>query len=229
MDAIGTLQAQNSATATPRAQGFGDLTGEDFFKLLISQIVNQDPLEPTGNQELLEQISSIREIELSTAMTDSLKGLTGQQQYAAASSLIGRFVTGPTSEDGAQISGPVIGARFEPDGQAILQLATGEELPLETVTSVATAEELGASLVGKTVTGVDLRDPANARTVQGLVTAVRTDERGDLLLEIDTGESLRLADVTTIGHAAAQPPSVVENLAGKASDAVKRIFSGLLG
>ncbi len=229
MDAITALQSQNTATSTSAPRGFGDLTGDDFFQLLISQIVNQDPLEPTGNQELLEQISSIREIELSTAMSSSLKGLSTQQHYAAASSLIGRYVTGPVSEDGAQISGSVVGARFEADGRAVLQLSTGEELPLDTVTSVATAEQIGSSLVGKAVSGVDLRDPAEARAVQGIVTEVRPDERGELVLELDTGESLRLADVTTIGQTVPQTESAVEQLAGKASAAVKRLFNGLLG
>lgn len=233
MDALGTVANASGtiATPSPRARGFGDLAGDDFFQLLITQITNQDPLEPTGNQELLDQISSIREIELSTAMSSTMQALSVQQQYAAASALIGRYVTGPVSEDGAQISGPVVGARFDQNGGAILQLSTGDELPLEQVTGVQTAERIGETLVGKSVRGVDLREPSDPQEVQGVVTAVRTDEAGDLLLELDTGADLRLADVTTIGNAGAeeeqQPPG--DGLVGKASQAIKRLLGGLIG
>lgn len=41
----------------------GELTSQDFLKLLVTQLTYQDPLDPMGNEELLRQISSIREIE----------------------------------------------------------------------------------------------------------------------------------------------------------------------
>lgn len=88
------------------------MDSQDFFKLLITQLTNQDPFEPTGNDELLRQISSIRDIELSTTLTDSLRSLTGQQRFTSASTLIGQFVTGVPGPDGVVDSGLVIGIRF---------------------------------------------------------------------------------------------------------------------
>ena len=88
-----------------------DLRSEDFFQLLITQLTNQDPFEPTENEDLLRQISSIRDIELSTVLTNSLHLLTGQQRFSSASSLIGRHVTGLPDADGAVMRGMGVGIR----------------------------------------------------------------------------------------------------------------------
>ena len=176
------------------------LSGEDFFKLLIAQLSNQDPFEPTSNAELLNQIASIRDIELSTTLAESLKSLTDQQRYGAAASLIGRYVTGsanPGDPSAASIEGVVVGVRYTADGQPVLQLDGGGELPLERVETVTATEQAAAALIGKMVTGIDTSDP-NAMTItEGLVTGVRTESDGTIVLELDTGEMLELGDVAT--------------------------------
>ncbi|MBN1510828.1 MAG: hypothetical protein JXB13_02345 [Phycisphaerae bacterium] len=187
----------SSTTCTSCSQGFQELNGEDFFKVLIAQLVNQDPLEPTSNQELLAQMASIREIELNTSLTDSLKNLTGQQQFGSASSLIGRQVTGPVGEDGTTVSGRVVSARFDTDGKVYLQLDSGQELNLADVVNVADAEQMASDLIGLLVQGTDTRDPSNVQEVEGVVTSVKA-ENGEVVLELDTGESIRLDDVSAV-------------------------------
>ena len=188
--------AMQPAQATTRAAGA--LTGEDFFKLLIAQLSNQDPLEPTSNQELLQQISSIRDIELSTTLTESLRTLTDQQRYASAAGLIGTHVTGradPQDPAGLPPAGVVVGVRFSPDGRAVLQLDNGSALPLEQVETMVAADAVSASLVGKFVTGVDTSDSAQPRMIEGIVTGVSERPDGTTALELDTGEELELKNL----------------------------------
>jgi len=175
-------------------QGLG---GDDFFKLLIAQLVNQDPLEPTSNQDLLNQISSIRDIELSTNLSGSLRTLTDQQRFASAASLIGRFVSGQGGEEGGAISGIVQSVRFDGNGRAILQLEDGQEIPLDSVASVMEGARAAEELIGRFVSGLDRTDPADPRVVEGMVQGVSTDSAGRIMLELDTGEELRLTDVLT--------------------------------
>jgi flagellar basal-body rod modification protein FlgD len=189
-----------STTCTSGCRGFQELNGEDFFKVLIAQLVNQDPLEPTSNQELLAQMASIREIELNSSLTDSLKNLTSQQQFGSASSLIGRSVTGPVGEDGTAIHGQVVSVRFEADGRVYLQLDSGQELNLADVVNVTDAEQMASDLIGLFVQGTDTRDPNDVRDVEGLVTSVQTQD-GELVLELDTGDSIRFRDVTAVKRA----------------------------
>lgn len=169
------------------------LGGEDFFKLLIAQLSNQDPLEPTSNEELLQQISSIRDIELSTALVESLQSLTGQQQYGSAASLIGRYVAGRSDDSGGQavpLQGTVVGVRFAEDGTAFLQLNTGRELSMANLESVAPTEQAASALVGQMVTGFQANSSGETSLVQGVVTGVTTADDGNVMLELDTGENL---------------------------------------
>ena len=185
---------------TPSAGGADALSGQDFFQLLIAQLINQDPLEPTSNQELLQQISSIREIELSGTLADSLKSLTEQQRYGSASALIGHYVTGradPADPSGLQPEGMVVAVRFSADGQAHLRLDNGLELPLERIDTVVSPETAAQALVGKLVSGIDTADPANPVMIEGVVTGLRTDSNGSIVLELDTGQQLELKNVVS--------------------------------
>ena len=198
METTGVQAGLTASTSAKR--GFQDLSGEDFFKVLIAQLVNQDPLEPTSNAELLSQMASIREIELNTSLTTSLKNLTGQQQFGSASSLIGRLVTGPVGEDGSAISGKVVSVRFEADGRVFVQLDSGRELNLADVVNVADADQVTNDLIGLFVQGTDMRDPSDVRNVEGVVTSVQTSS-GELVLELDSGDSIRFSDVTAVQRA----------------------------
>ena len=197
---LSSVNALASATASgPNAvngDALGTLGSQDFLRLLITQLQTQDPLEPVSNQELLNQISSIRDIEMSTTLTSSLRNMAGQQQFGAASSLIGQFVTGIPGADGVTPRGLVVGVRFVTDGQGILQLADGGELPMSRLSAIASPGEAAQALMGQGVVGVDRRDAASPEVVSGVVSGVRRDDAGDVLLELDTGMNLRLRDFT---------------------------------
>ena len=139
------------------APSLGALSGDDFLKLMITQLTNQDPMEPMGNQELLEQISSIRDIELSMTLTKSLQALAGQEHYSSASSLIGRYVTGSPEGAAESVSGIVVGVRFEADNKPVLQLAGGVELAADQVVSIQDPQRVGESMVGQHIVGIDRR------------------------------------------------------------------------
>ena len=198
MEAIASNVLVGPSTGPPASNSFSDLASEDFLKLLITQLLTQDPLEPTGNEELLQQISSIREIELSTALTSSLGVLTGQQRFASASTLIGQYVTALPGPDGVAKAGIVVGVRFEADGRPMLQLADESEISLDQVSTIEPPIRAGEALIGLTVVGVDRRNPAEPAVVEGVVTAARIDEQDEVVLELDTGEDLRLRDFVSV-------------------------------
>jgi flagellar basal-body rod modification protein FlgD len=205
--AIASAASSSALSGSPTAQA---MTGEDFFKLLIAQLSNQDPMEPMSNQELLEQISSIRDIELSTALTESLQRLTDQERYGSAAALIGRYVTGEVDPDDpttARAEGVVVGVRFSGDGQPFLQLDTGLELPLDQVATVVSTEQAAQVLIGRLVTGVDTSDVDAPAVIEGVVTGVRTDPDGTVMLELDTGETLPQSAVVS----AVEPNSLADD------------------
>ena len=69
----------------------GNLKSEDFIKMMITQLQNQDPLEPAKSDQLLAQMSQIGQLQASTTLTESLKTMVVQNQIGAASALIGKL------------------------------------------------------------------------------------------------------------------------------------------
>jgi len=184
-------------TSRTETGGLNELGGDDFLQLLVTQLTNQDPLSPTSNEDILRQLSAVRDIQLSTSLVDSLETLTGNQRYGAAASLIGKSVTGRIGDEATgfeTVSGVVVGVRFDADGKVTLSLDNGGQLPLENLEAVAEAESAAESLIGRTVRGVN-RTRSDSEVIEGVVTGVRRGDDGQFVLELDTGESLRLTDV----------------------------------
>lgn len=115
----------------------GELKAEDFIKMMITQLQNQDPMEPAKNSELLAQMSQIGQLQSNTAMQESFKGMVLQNQIGAAGNLIGKQVVG-LDERGEPMTGVVNSIRVEKD-VVKLELDNGKALELGRVTQIADA------------------------------------------------------------------------------------------
>jgi flagellar basal-body rod modification protein FlgD len=88
---------------------------DDFFKLFLAQLKNQDPTKPVDDKEFIAQLAQF-------TMIDTLKALektSAGTQLAQASSLIGKSVTG-TGVDGTVVSGVVESLLQDADGIALI-------------------------------------------------------------------------------------------------------------
>jgi flagellar basal-body rod modification protein FlgD len=112
-----------------------ELKAEDFIKMMITQLQNQDPLEPAKNDQLLAQMSQISQLQSSTSLNESLKSMVLQNQIGSASSLIGKSVQGMAA-DNSTINGTVTSVKVESDAVK-LELDNGQALELGRVTSIA--------------------------------------------------------------------------------------------
>ena len=113
------------------------LKTDDFIKMMITQLQNQDPLEPAKNQELLAQMSQIGQLQSQTLLQESLQGLVLQQSLGAGGNLIDKVVEG-VDDAGEQARGLVTSVRVQ-DKQVLLELDNGKRLSLGKVTGIATA------------------------------------------------------------------------------------------
>jgi flagellar basal-body rod modification protein FlgD len=115
-----------------------ELKGEDFIKMMITQLQNQDPLEPAKNEQLLSQMSQIGQLESSTQLQSSLETMVLQNNLAASGNLIGKQVEGFADLAGEtiEVDGQVSSVAVE--GKDVwLELDTGHRVRLDRVTSVA--------------------------------------------------------------------------------------------
>jgi flagellar basal-body rod modification protein FlgD len=86
--------------------GLGDVDIDEFLNLLLTELKNQDPLDPLDNSEMAQQISQIREIAATDKLSATLSGVLTGQSLATASNLIGREVEALTAE-GETVRGEV--------------------------------------------------------------------------------------------------------------------------
>ena len=102
-----SFTAQQAAGQSGRpSDGYNDLDIDSFLKLLISELQNQDPLDPMDNSEMVQQIGQIREIGATDDLTRTLSKLSSSQELVTASSLIGQRVTG-LADDASAVDGVV--------------------------------------------------------------------------------------------------------------------------
>jgi len=113
------------------------LQTDDFIKMMLTQLQNQDPLEPAKNQEILAQMSQIGQLQTATQLQDTLKGLTLQNQLGSAGNLIGKLVQG-LDENNDNVVGLVNSVRVE-NNQVFLELDSGKTLSMTNVTAIAAA------------------------------------------------------------------------------------------
>lgn len=136
MNASAITSASTTAPNTVKSKNF-ELKAEDFIKMMITQLQNQDPMEPAKNEELLAQMSQIGQLQSSTMMQESLKGLVMQNQIGSAGNLIGKTVQGMDDQN-EPIKGIVNSVRVEGD-KLFLELDSGKRLSMDRVTGIATA------------------------------------------------------------------------------------------
>lgn len=143
MSAIDGLNASSGVrTTNPKSK----LQVEDFINMMVTQLQNQDPMEPAKNEQLLAQMSQIGQLQSQQELTANQKLLTTsiqtmvlQNNIGAASNLIGKDVkgVGPSDAQGnsTEVSGTVEGVTIS-DGKVLLKLSTNVSLALEKVTDV---------------------------------------------------------------------------------------------
>ena len=110
MPTVPTTTAPTGTTGSSSAVGnaMGTILGkDDFLKLLVGQLKNQDPLNPTSDTDFIGQMAQFSQLEQTTNMASANEELIAQQRGARAVALIGRSVTYPDATTGAPTTGVV--------------------------------------------------------------------------------------------------------------------------
>lgn len=165
-----TTQTTNSSQATTGGlasalSGNQQLGENDFLKLLVTQLKNQDPLKPTDNTAFVAELAQFSQLDQSTKLVELLQqSLTNQSDSLQYSLLpmVGRTV---------QIEGSVIELK---SGAAALTYALGDDASSVRVTisdqqgKTIRLLNLGAQDAGKQTVQWDGRNQNGALMPEGL-------------------------------------------------------------
>jgi flagellar hook assembly protein FlgD len=116
---LGTPQATPSST--PPSNPKGALGKDEFLKMLVAQMQNQDPLEPMDGQQMAAQLAQFSSVEQLVEMNDNLKSQQATQA-SLAESLGGSLTLG------------AIGKQVEVD-PAMVTDRNGNPVPSDTIVS----------------------------------------------------------------------------------------------
>ena len=127
--------AASSTSETSRTnEDSSSLGKDDFLKILIAQLANQDPLEPLEDTEFIAQMAQFTSLEQMTNMAKSLDLLTGFSMLNTVG-FIDRTVT-YVNEEGNFSKAKVTGVAFD-NGAVVLTLDNESAIYLESVVGVA--------------------------------------------------------------------------------------------
>ncbi|MFL9670173.1 flagellar hook assembly protein FlgD [Variovorax sp. AB1(2024)] len=215
-----SISGQNASTATGNTVSSQD-NEQRFLKLLVTQLNNQDPLNPMQNAELtsqLAQMSTVTGIEKLNTTLSGLVNQTGANQLLQATSLIGYNVLSPgdvlttkkpeegkdpaTQAFGVQLPGTAADVTIkilDDKGNVVRTLDAG---PMKEGVNAVTwdgKDEAGNAVAeGAYRFTVDAKNGASAVTSTALtfsqVAAVKQGA-GGVTLELGSGASIGLSDV----------------------------------
>ncbi|MEW9697718.1 flagellar hook capping FlgD N-terminal domain-containing protein [Paenibacillus sp. SI8] len=129
----------NSNTKT-KSKDPNTLGKDDFLKILITQLQNQDPTQPLQDKEFIAQMAQFTSVEQLTNMASEMKLM--RQSLGFVSGLIGKSITYTTTDSsGATLekTGIVDSITFK-DGNQYASVK-GEEISLDKLSKIENAGE----------------------------------------------------------------------------------------
>jgi len=130
-----TAAAATDATRKSDAAGNQILGKDDFLKLMVAQMKNQDPMNPADDKDNIAQMAQFSSLEQITNLATAVHDLSNRMSLTQNVGLLGHDVT-YTKADGTSGTGKVDGLDLTADGAATLSVAGQAGVDPTTVTSV---------------------------------------------------------------------------------------------
>ena len=213
--------ADGLASATNSATGNKALGKDAFLQLLVTQLKNQNPLEPQDNGEFVAQLAQFSSLEGITTLNDTVSGLASNynsSQALQASSLVGRSVIAPSDkavvDTSKSFSGTIaVPASVDPvkvkitdaDGKVVRTIDLGSEVAGTSTfiwdgkNDAGEVAAAGTYTFGATAT-YDGKATSLVTYLPATVNSVTISQTGgELMLNLAGAGSIALSKVQTIG------------------------------
>lgn len=213
-NSTGTTSSSTTSTGTTAAKSLGK---DQFLQLLVTQLKNQDPLNPMDSQAFVSQLAQFSSLEAqqnTNTKLDSLLTYQSSIQNTIVSNLIGKEV----SYSGSSVSlATTADISYTPSADATNVTLTISDSSGATVRTVTLGEQTSGEKTytwdGKDASGKKLSDGAytvsfSASDSSGASVDVTTKSKGTVTgisydgsstyLVLDSGAKIQIGDVTEI-------------------------------
>jgi len=194
---------------------------KDFLTLFTTQLKNQDPLDPVKNEAFVAQLAQFSQLEatvtMSGTLSDYVTSMSGERMMSSAN-LIGKTVSvpdGPALLAGGMAVEGVVNLPTGADGIKFDVFDSKGSLVRSQILGPQTLGDMTWSWDGKTDAGdvsangtykFKATVVSQGKTTNPLVstmayvTSVSQDADKSMLLQVQGGKTLKLADVQRIGY-----------------------------
>jgi flagellar hook assembly protein FlgD len=212
ISSVNNSGSNNSTTSSNSVDAFRDA---DFLKIMMTEITNQNPLDPQDTSKLVENVQKLQELANTTYQKFRSDLSWGQQLMGQTVSVQQQGIDDQAKQKlldkglkpdigYSQVSGRV--SSFRTVDQTVYVTVNDHDYPLDNVKQIVpdahNAQYLATmadQLLGKTVA---YRDSESA-THTGQVTSVKYDAKGDVLVQVG-GNAVPFDSITQIGVTTAQ-------------------------
>jgi len=199
------LNSTQNTSNTTRETG-STLGKDDFLKLLMTQLENQDPTNPMDDTQFIAQMAQFSSLEQMTNMTDQMQKL----QQITYSQFVGKDVSWQKSTDSdassttnqsASGTGKISSVSFNDDGSVSFTLQDGTVLSSDDISKITDDSTSNSTLVqasyliGKHITWQNDNNEDESATV----TAVSVKD-GSSLLTLDNGDTITSDQILKISQ-----------------------------
>src|SRR4051794_7288261 len=130
-----TTSALTGTSKTAAAADNNVLGKDDFLKLMVAQMKNQDPMNPADDKDNIAQMAQFSSLEQITNLANATQELANRMSLTQNVGLIGHNVT-YAGADGTTVSGTVDGLSLDKSGAATLSVAGQTGVDPTSITSV---------------------------------------------------------------------------------------------
>ncbi|MBI2421841.1 MAG: flagellar hook capping protein [Candidatus Hydrogenedentes bacterium] len=129
-----------------------ELDKDAFLRLLVTQLQNQDPLEPVDNTDMIAQLAQFSALEQQNNLNESFQGLSTQFEaltgnvdqlnFISAQGLLDKYI------EGVDIDGKVVAGKVESvhlDGSIVVLSVNDTLVPMSGVIAVADSAPAGTA------------------------------------------------------------------------------------
>ncbi|HAG11551.1 MAG TPA: hypothetical protein DCK76_09260 [Desulfotomaculum sp.] len=140
---VSSISNENSQQSQTSQSRTSFLDKDSFLKLMVAQLVNQDPFNTQDSGQFLTQLAQVTQLEQMINLNDKLTNLVQGQVYTQAVSLIGLQVKVQDS-NGKEVEGTVSKVAFQNDRVSVV--IDEVSYPLSAVIEVSNGEEVDGTV-----------------------------------------------------------------------------------
>ncbi|WP_165998757.1 flagellar hook assembly protein FlgD [Bacillus sp. Cs-700] len=130
----------SQATQTQKTEASGQLGKNDFLKILVAQLSNQDPMKPMQDTEFIGQMAQFSSLEQMTNMGTSMNKFFDRQLQSSMTDyadLIGKSVQW---QENNKVSSGKVQAVLYKEGNVLAELDSGKQVDVSLLERIETRE-----------------------------------------------------------------------------------------